>query len=243
MYYATEKARESTAGGQIQWVCARRIRLGGASQASRTLVRITDLLHQRTSRVAVQRWIRYRIDLDGTPPQTAEVELTPLTEHIIARLKAHPDAALPDLRSGLEFWDAGLRDGYVWLADDQPLCMQWLLTERDNVALSQLPFWGNMYPPLSPGLGQVEKLWTFSGTRKKGVATLFEYALFEQARRRGIKTLLTHIGEGNVAARGWADKTGWEAFGTIDRYSFDLPRIRDMDSTICVHSVGPVSTL
>jgi hypothetical protein len=171
------------------------------------------------------------------------LQLTALTEQIVAELKRHPDASHPDFASGLEHWKQGLRDAYLWAENGEPLCIQWLFTKKDDGTLRHLSFWGNMYPNIQGDTGdsgQVEKLWTFSTVRQRGVATLFEYALFEQARARSLRTLFTHIGEANAAARRWADKTGWQAFGTIERLSFDLPRIRNMNSSVCVHRTGPV---
>ncbi len=199
------------------------------------------MLGERLSRVSVQRWVRYRIDLEQTAPPPAGVSLTPLTGDTVGALRDHPDATQPDFASGLEFWNHGLRDAYLWSEQGQPLCMQWLLTNKDDEVLRGLPFWGSMYPRIEPDSGQVEKLWTFSTARAKGVATQFEYALFAQARARGLRRLFTHIGESNAPARRWADKTGWEAFGTIDRFTFDLPRIRNLDSSVCLHRTGPVS--
>src|SRR6185436_11505468 len=121
------RARDSRLG-HIDWVCAGRVRLEGPSQASRAVARVTGLLNERTSRVLVQRWIRYRIDLQRTAPAPDGVELTPLTAETLAQLRQHPDVAQPDLASGLDLWNRGLRGAFVWLEDGAPLCMQWLFT-------------------------------------------------------------------------------------------------------------------
>src|SRR5256885_12730516 len=65
-------------------------------------------------RVQVQRWIRYRIDLTGAlPPVAPDVCLTRVTEELMDMLRHHPEQAKDRLRSGLRFWDRGLRRAYV----------------------------------------------------------------------------------------------------------------------------------
>jgi hypothetical protein len=153
--------------------------------------------------------------------------LTPVTAAIIDALREHPDHEQNQLRSGLRFWEHGLTRAFVWLDEDEPLCIQWLLTERDNDRLRQLPMWGGMYPPIPRGHGQVENLFTFSTARRKGVASQFEFMLYEEAKRLGLSTLLTHIHANNAAANGWAERTGWRAYGRIRRYTVDAPGLRD----------------
>lgn len=177
-------------------------------------------------RVLTERWIRYAIDLTDTPPVPPGVHLTPVTDDVIRALREHPDRVQSQLASGLRFWDHGLRRAYVWIDEEGPLCIQWLLTTADNARLRALPDWAGMYPPLPPGVGQVENLFAFSTARRKGVATQFEHALYETARQVGLRQLITHIHEGNSAARGWADRTGWRAYGTITRYQLDFPGVR-----------------
>ena len=208
------------------WVCVR----GGHWRAA--LVRRAAAAGLRSvraalpSRTRVQRWIRYRIDLANTPPAPPGVALPLMTDEIIALVAAHHDRAENQVRSALRFWDHGLRHAFVWMDRGVPLCMQWLLTRADGPRLRALGDWGGMYPPLRPGYGQVENLFAFSGAREKGIATRFEYALYHEARRIGLRGLVTHIHEANTAARGWADRTGWRRYGTITRYQVDLPGLR-----------------
>ena len=179
------------------------------------------------TRVRAQRWIHYYVDLTGSlPALPPEVRLTRVTDEVIAQLRAHPEAAENQLKSGLRFWDHGLRRAYIWMDDHEPLCIQWLLTHTDHMALRSLPEWAGMYPPLPRGIGQVENLFAFATARRQGVASRFEYALYHEARRHGLTRLVTHIHEPNTAARGWADRTGWQRSGTITRVQVDLPWFR-----------------
>src|ERR1041384_6247275 len=82
----------------------------------------------------------------GTDP-TPGVRLTRVTDEVIAQLRAHPEAAENQLKSGLRFWEHGLRRAYIWMDDHEPLCIQWLLTHTDHMALRSLPEWAGMYPP------------------------------------------------------------------------------------------------
>jgi hypothetical protein len=101
--------------------------------------------------------------------------------------------------------------------------------------LRELPLWGSMYPPLPARVGQVEKLWTFSTQRRRGVASQFAQLMFNEAQRAGLVTLRTHIHEQNGAARTWAQRTGWAEVGTIERYQLDVRGFRGPDSAVCVH--------
>jgi hypothetical protein len=189
-----------------------------------------------TSRVPVERWVRYRI-APGTalrPPRGAY--LTPVDADIIETIRQHPDAAQPDLASGLKFWQRGLRDGYVWFLRGEPVCFQWVLTEQYNDLLRSLPVWANMYPPIPQGVVFVEKLWAFTPFRGTGRATQFGYLMCDELRRRGVREVRTHIHEHNAPARIWARRTGWDPYGFIDRYEFDLPALRDRHVSLCVHS-------
>src|SRR5882724_201726 len=178
-------------------------------------------------RVLVQRWVRYRVDLTGAlPPVAPDVRLTRVTDDLVDMLRHHPEQAENQLRSGLRFWDRGLRRAYVWLGQEGPLCIQWLLTQADGARLHRLGDWAGMYPPLPGRTGQVENLFAFASARKEGVASRFEYALYHEARRLGLAQLVTHIHEPNTAARAWADRTGWHRSGTITRYQVDLPGLR-----------------
>ena len=114
----------------------------------------------------------------------------------------------------------------MWLSEEGPLCIQWLLTDADRVQLHRLGDWAGMYPPLPRGTGQVENLFAFASARKQGVASRFEYALYHEARRLGLKQLVTHVYEPNTSAHAWADRTGWRRCGTITRYQMDLPGLR-----------------
>jgi GNAT superfamily N-acetyltransferase len=222
------------AGARIDWVCARHSCSRGETPTMRGVSRVCEALSAVTSRVAVQRWIRYRIGLAQVPPPE-DVELTPLSHGIVALLRNHPDHEQEAFASGLAFWDLGLRNGLVWFEGGQPLCFQWLLSQDDVALLRAGSAWANMYPPLEERTGQLEKLWTFSTARKKGVASRFALAMFAQAKQRGYETLVTHIHEANEAARSWAVRTGWQSYGTIERYEFDLPLLRSMNLSVCTH--------
>jgi hypothetical protein len=179
--------------------------------------------------------VRYRINVADTPPPPPDLRLTSLTDALVATLRTHPDRAQEAFASGLAFWEQGIRNGFVWLEDGEPLCFQWLLSEADAAALRVRSAWANMYPPLGPGIGQLEKLWTFSTARKKGIASRFALGMFAEARQRGVHTLITHIHEANDAARSWALKTGWHPYGSIVRYEFDVPVLRDLNLSVCAH--------
>jgi hypothetical protein len=217
------------------WICARHSCWSGERSPVAALVDSLERLSHVTRRVSTERWIRYRIDLAQVVPAPDDVELTPLSPGVVALLHNHPDSAEDAFASGLEFWDLGVRDGFVWLDGGQPLCFQWLLSARDTATLRARSAWANMYPPLDDGTGQLEKLWTFSTARKKGVASRFALAMFAEARRRGYGALVTHIHESNEAARSWALRTGWTAYGMIERYSFDIPVVRDLNLSVCAH--------
>jgi GNAT superfamily N-acetyltransferase len=218
------------------WICVGHIPVRASATTCRiahSVCRIAaTVLHGRVER---DSWVRYHIRLSDAPEAPSDVCLTPLTDELIDRLRRHADHRADQLRSGLRFWDHGLRHAYLWMAGDEPLCVQWLLTPDDESRMRTLPHWSGMYPPLPSGCGQVENLYTFSGARRKGVATQFEHALFQLARRSGLRHLTTHIHGRNTAARDWADRAGWQAFGSITRTYLDVPMMRSR--SVCVHDV------
>jgi hypothetical protein len=224
----------------IDWICARRQCWRGYMIGCAFIAGALDVAKRLTVRVGVERWIRYEADVAKLAIPVPGAALTVFDDAMVARLRGHTDAGQPAFASGLDLWARGLRGGYVWLDEGEPLCSQWLFTERDNAALRMLPEWGSMYPPLPPGVGQVEKLWTFSTQRRRGVASQFAQLMFCEAQRLGLGSLRTHIHEGNAAARMWAQRTGWNPFGTIVRYEFDFPGIRSLGCATCVHTSGSV---
>jgi GNAT superfamily N-acetyltransferase len=217
------------------WLCSGGVCWRGSSPGCGVASRLVDRLSGITTRVGVQRWVRYRVDLDRVAPPPDDVRLTPLTGELVARLRTHPDHAQEAFASGLEFWTLGARGGFVWYEDGEPLCFQWLLGDADIAALRARSPWASMYPPLAGHTAQLEKLWTFSTARKRGVASRFALAMFDEAKRRGFRRLITHIHETNDAARSWAQKTGWSAYGTIVRYTLDAPVARECNMNVCAH--------
>jgi ribosomal protein S18 acetylase RimI-like enzyme len=220
---------------RIDWVCIRGMAWSGDSFASRTLSWVLAFMGRFVDRVTVQRFVRFELrpaDVDTAP---SDVHLTPLNEEIIARLRRHPDAVNEAFASGLNFWDMGVRNGFVWFDGDEPLCFQWQLTEPDLWALRARSEWGNLYPHLSGGMAQREKLWVFSAARRKGIASRFAGAMLHEARTRGVTTLVTHVSEANAPALALVERSGWKRCGTIVRYEFDVPVLRNLNSSVAVH--------
>src|SRR2546430_16865174 len=133
-------------------------------------------------RVLRQRWIRYQIDLADTPAAPPHVRLTRVTDPIIGALRQRPDRAETSFKSGLRFWDEGLRRAYIWLGPDGPLCIQWLLLPGDNRPLRRLDGGAGVYPPLPRGRGQVGDLVGVSAGRRSSVTAGFGAGGFDQAR-------------------------------------------------------------
>jgi GNAT superfamily N-acetyltransferase len=181
------------------------------------------------SRAMLGKWRRYRVGLENTPSSSAV--LVPVTDELMTRLRQHADR--DHLGTTYHFWDVGFRNALLWLEEDRPLCIQWLLTETENPLLRKLGEWSGMYPPLPPLTGQVEGLYAFTDARRKGVATDFEFALYERARSRGLEELVTHVTEENEPTHKWAKKTGWTVLGSITRLVLDLPGLRN--TPLCVH--------
>jgi L-amino acid N-acyltransferase YncA len=185
--------------------------------------------------VRAWRWVRFHIDLASAPSAPSDVRLTLIDDDVLAGLRAHSDAEDLACSSGLRFREFGMHDGFAWIDAGEPLCSMWLLTERDNAALAAMPEWADMYPPLAHGAGQVEKIWTYTTARHRGVATTFAYALFDEARRRGLRTLSVHIADFNQPALLWAMRSGWTVSGTITRYHIDVPGVRRLLPTVSFH--------
>src|SRR2546430_523195 len=73
-------------------------------------------------------------------------------------------------------------------------------------------------PPRRRGTGEVARVFAFAAARVSSVAMDFGYALFDQARRAGLRALVMHIHESHRVARSWAEAAGWRSFGTVTRH-------------------------
>ncbi len=220
---------------RVDCVCIGGTSWSGDSFASRVLFLLLSLASRFLDRVIVQRFVRFELhpaEIEATP---SDIRLAPVSAEIIARLRKHPDAVNDAFASGLAFWDMGVRNGFVWFDGDEPLCFQWQLTEPDLWALRAQSEWGNLYPHLSGGMAQREKLWVFSSARRKGVASRFAGAMLDEARKRGVTTLVTHVSEANAPALSLVERSGWKRCGMIVRYEFDVPVLRNLKSSVAVH--------
>lgn len=208
---------------QSNWLCTNHRVLRQGNRLGTTTLRLAEWTRLRLGdHIGVSRWIRYRIDLVDLPDLPDDVTLAPVDDAVIARLRQHADREENQLVSGFRFWEAGFRQAFIWEGDSGPMCMQWLLTAQDNAALRRLPWWSGMYPPLAEGTGQVENLFTFRDARRRGIATSFEIGMFHQAAALGLRRLFTHVHESNEATHRWAKKTGWTAYGSINKYDCSL---------------------
>ncbi len=216
------------------WVSTNRGHHRWRPGAARVLMRGLQSLTGR--RIHCESWIRYQAVLSEVPEAPAHVHLEQVTDATIERLKQHPDSTHNQVVSGFRFWELGLRRAYIWMADDTPICIQWLLLAQDHELIARLPSWSGMYPPLEAGCGQVENLFRFSTAGdRRNVAVDFELAMYAVARRLGLSQLLTHIHADNAAANRFALRAAFQPAGRIYRYGFQLPLLRQ--NPVYVHEV------
>src|SRR5438045_2872456 len=109
-----------------------------------------------------------------------EVLLTAGSAPMVGERRQRHDRAETDRKPGLRVWDEGLRRAYIWLGQDGPLCIRWLLLPEHNRQLRRLGDWAGMYPPLPRGMGQVDHLFAFSAARLASVTNDFAYALYDE---------------------------------------------------------------
>lgn len=209
------------------WICSHtRCRPVGARTAS-AVGKLFDITSAATPRVTRDTWVRYRLELDQARPPPPDIQLQLVDQAWIDRLSGMPERAQPQVRSGLRFWKLGFRRGYVWFDNDRPLGMIWLFTPEQRHLLKNLVPWGGMYPDLPDRMGFTEGLYTFpAGLRRGGAATELALAVFAQARELGLEELWTHVHMDNIAAHRWAERAGWQPFGTIERVQPQLPLLR-----------------
>lgn len=223
---------------RANWLCVgRRCRPIGRRRAHALRRLVYATARVLGPRATTHEWWRYAVSLAETAPPPAGVELVPLDDTLIARLRQHPERE--HLATTFHIREVGLGRGFVWMDGEMPVCLQWIFTEADNAKLPQMDEWAPLYPPLPAGTGQVEGLYAFSERRRKGAATDFEFALYEQARRMGLAELVTHVRDDNEPTHRWAAKTGWTRIGTITRLTLDVRGLRKV--VICVHSELPES--
>jgi ribosomal protein S18 acetylase RimI-like enzyme len=221
---------------RVERVCTGRVAWRGDSIAGFVLSRLLTAATRMSDRIVTMRFVRFELRPAAAESTPSDIRLTPVTAEIIAQLRAHPDAAHAAFASGLDFWDMGVRNGFVWFENGEPLCFQWQLTESDAAALRTRSDWSTLYPTLGPGVAQREKLWTFSAARRRGLASRFAAAMLAEARRQGITTLVTHVSAENAPALTLVEKSGWKRCGSIVRYEFDLPLFRSFKWSAAVHS-------
>lgn len=209
-----------------------------ADQLNRLGEACRSLLPGRLSR---ETWFRYRIDLSDQPSGMGNLpaQLSPVTETLIEHLSQQPLRDLPQAQTARRLWKLGLRRGFVWIEANKPLCLQWLFHPDDGPLLGRLSEWSGMYPPLPPQHGQVENILTLpAGMRYPGgAASPFTLAMLRMAADMGMRGLITHIHEKNLAAHRWAQRTGWIPYGHIHRYHCSLPLLNSWHAY--VHDTNP----
>jgi hypothetical protein len=189
---------------------------------------LTALEPRSRDRLKSSSWRHFWIDLAHAPAAPADVQLEPLTQSLIERLRQHPECRANQLISGFRFWDLGLRRGFVWLWQGEPLCIEWLLLAQDNERLQALPGWAGIHLPLAPGEGRLENLFKFHHRNPppRDIALHFQHGLFAEARRLGVRQLYSHVHVDNKSATALALRSGRQQIGWIRRYELDLPALR-----------------
>lgn len=214
---------------RANWICTNKHCIPLAPLTAKTINHIGNTVKQvLKNKLKQETWIRYELSLTESHASLVRQNIFPITDAVISQLQEHPWQERPQLLAALRYWKHGLRNAYIWKEDEKPLCFQWLFTHRDNPRLRDLPRWAGMYPPLKAHEGQVENLIVLpAGLRYPGrVSILFAHTIFSIAYEYGIRRLITHIHEDNVAAQRWAHRTGWTSYGTIQRYELDVKSLR-----------------
>lgn len=221
------------------WFCTnRRCRIVPA-EAARRLVRLAARLNDAgLHRLGCERWVRYSLPLAVLPPAPPDVVLDTIDEALMARLRQHPEAAEPQLRSAQHFWEAGIAQGYAWLENAEPLGIMWLMSSLDRARRQRLGLWAGMYPTLPAGLGVTEGLYTFRRAlrRRGGAATPLALAVLHEARKAGVTEIHTHIHVDNTAAHRWAQRLGLRPYGMIHRYRLNVRYVRER--YVYLHTLG-----
>jgi hypothetical protein len=248
---AGAREREAAVPIESEWLCTNHHAWRLSAGIARLVQRVSDAATRLLwTRVRKSTWLRFQVCLERygatlatLPPPPEDVKLEPLSESTMTLLREHPCCNRNQLKSGLQFWRHGLRNGYIWMEEGEPMCFLWLFLPQHNGLLRTLPGWAGMYPPLPPGWGQLENTFTFGrGLRRPGgAATDFAHAVMYDARERRLCGLIMHIHEGNLMARRWAQRTGCRAYGTISRYHIDFPLLRRLPWFI--HRLGEVEPL
>lgn len=178
-----------------------------------------------SNRINKETWILYQIDLNLIDIHSSEANLVKLDDRIINQIRTHPDSTRDQIISGIRFWDNGINNAYIWVENNNPLCIQWILSNDDLTKLKQFSEWAGLYTPLEDKTKQVENIFSFrhSFRRKKSAATEFEYALYRLAKADGVTRLKTHIHNKNFSALKWAQRTGYTPYGVIERIYINLP--------------------
>ncbi len=223
------------------WFCTNRRCRTVPAEAGRRLARLTAQLNDAgLKRLGCERWVRYSLPLAVLPRAPRDVVLHTIDEAFMRRLRRHPEADEPQLRSAQHFWEAGVAHGYVWLEDAEPLGIMWLMASLDRARRRRLGVWAGMYPTLRDGLGVTEGLYTFRRAlrRRGGAATPLALAVLHEARKAGVTEIHTHIHVDNTAAHRWAQRFGLHPYGMIHRYRLNVRYLRERYCYL--HTLGDV---
>jgi hypothetical protein len=222
------------------WFCTNRrcraIPAGTARLLARLATRAGDA---GLRRLGCARWVRYSLPLAALPP-APNVALQTIDETFMRRLRRHPEAGEPQLRSAQHLWEAGIARGYAWLDDTGPLGVMWLIPSLDQAGRRRLGVWAGMYPVLPAGVGVTEGLYTFRRALRQrgGAATPLTLAVLHEARKAGLTEIHSHIHVDNIAAHRWAQRLGLHPYGMIHRYRLN---VRYLHERYCyLHTLGDI---
>jgi RimJ/RimL family protein N-acetyltransferase len=141
-------------------------------------------------------------------------------EELLARAKAESKESIHELIERKWFYESGFRDCYVArTADTGELCFgAWLISANDSNLVNR-GFKGRL-PHLEEGELLLENCYTFEKYRGNSIMPSVLVELWELARSRGFKRLITYVRQDNVASMRAFEKLELRKFEEIPELKF-----------------------
>lgn len=136
-------------------------------------------------------------------------------EELLTKAKAESKESVHELIKRKWFYECGFHDCYAArTADSGELCfVAWLISTKDGNLVNRS--FKNRLPSLEEDELLLENCYTFENYRGNSIMPSVLVELWELARNKGFKRLITYVGQDNVASLRAFEKLGFRKFGEV----------------------------
>jgi hypothetical protein len=155
--------------------------------------------------------IKSKIDYSLNPASVEDINELPQL------LKNEGPESIFDLLQRMWFYDSGFHNCYVARTiPGNDLCyMQWTISRQDGNAHTRL--FASSFPRLKEGEMQLEHAYTFKRFRGNRLMPAVMNQLFQIARRKNLKRVITYVLEDNAASLKGCSSVGFKKFEIVSQ--------------------------